>query len=637
MAELLWTPTEQYKLDSAIWNYIEYLEKHYLLKFEDYHALHQWSITCIDDFWKSIIHYFDISYSGSLVSSLEWDNNESDFTNAKWFDGISLSYCEHIFKQKNNLLPAVKYTDENHNYIEISWQELEERVSSVQQYLIYKGIVKGDRVVGILNNTIETIVIFLATNSLGAIWSCCSPDFGDKSIVDRFLQIQPKILFYQSSYQYNSKVFTKDDTSTYLRDSIVSIEEIIDVGSIQWTSIFKDFKPQYLSFERVEFEHPIWILYSSGTTGIPKAITHRTGGNLLEHYKALALHQNVLAGDNFLWYSTTGWMMWNYALSSLLCGATLCLFDGIINHDNHQSFWNFIKRAKVDHLGAGAVYFSSITELSINDYAPKVIASTGSPLPINTFEDLQSKFPKVHIISLSGGTDVCSAFLTGSALLPVYAGMLQCIALGADIVATNEYGNVVEDEVGELIIRQPMPSMPIYFWNDKDNIKYKESYFDKFLKVWAHGDWIKIIPHQGIIIYGRSDATLNRGGVRIGTAEIYNTVNVIPNVSDSLVITIDKNDGSSQMVLFVQLVNNQALDVDFVALLKSKLRTVNSPRHVPDIIYQVRDVPYTLSGKKLELPIKKIFAGASLEKAITKDIMRNPACLEEYIALKLAL
>lgn len=630
MSELLWVPTEQSKINSVIWNYKEYIEKSYNLSFDNYHEMQLWSIAHIDKFWTSIINYFKISYSGTCKQVLQWDHADPDFTAAKWFEGIYLSYSEHIFKQKSQLRPALKYANENHTYTEISWHELEEMVSCVQQYLIKKGIVKGDRIVGILNNTIETIVIFLAANSLGAIWSCCSPDFGDKSMVDRFLQIDPKILFYQSSYQYNSKIFSKKESAIFLKDSIESLQDIVDINASEWTSIFEDYDPRPLSFERVEFDHPIWILYSSGTTGNPKAITHRTGGNLIEHYKALALHQNVKVGDNFLWYSTTGWMMWNYALSSLLCGATLCLFDGIINHDNHQTFWNFLRRAEVDHLGAGAVYFNSIADLVSTDYVPHVIGSTGSPLSATTFQELQIKFPNVHIISLSGGTDVCSAFLTGSQWLPVYAGLLQCVALGADIVAMNEHGEVVEDEVGELIIRKPMPSMPIYFWNDKDNIKYKESYFTKFKQLWSHGDWIKIIPHKGIIIYGRSDATLNRGGIRMGTAELYNTVNIIPNISDSLVIAVDKEDGSAVMILFVQLRNNQILDENFSSLIKSKLRTQNSPRHVPDIIYQVQDIPYTLSGKKLELPVKKIFSGISLEQAVAKDIMRNPACLEEY-------
>src|SRR5690606_38209877 len=318
-----------------------------------------------------------------------------------------------------------------------------------------KGVQKGDRIVGILNNTVETIAIFLAVNSLGAIWSCCSPDFGDRSIIERFAQIEPKVLFLETEYQYNGKSFSKQETLVQIQRHITSIETVVPVYEEDWKNIFSTYTPVKLSFLRVPFSHPIWILYSSGTTGKPKAITHGTGGNLLEHYKALAIHQNVQERENFLWYTTTGWMMWNYALSSLLCGATLCLFNGAIHYHNHTDFWEFIKRAEVHHLGGGAAYFSATHDLQVTDYQPKVIGSTGSPLPAATFENLQQKFPDVHIISLSGGTDVCSAFLSGCPYLPVYTGEIQCRTLGSDIVAVNDQGKEVYNEVGELVIKQP--------------------------------------------------------------------------------------------------------------------------------------------------------------------------------------
>src|SRR5690606_17225916 len=305
-----------------------------------------------------------------------------------------------------------------------------------------------------------TIAIFLAVNSLGAIWSCCSPDFGDKAIVERFEQIEPKILFIETNYQYNNKKFSKIDTLTMLVSRLRNLQEVVDLNDSIWKSLLDNYHPKELKFTRVPYSYPIWILYSSGTTGKPKAITHSTGGNILEHYKALALHQNVQKGDNFLWYTTTGWMMWNYALSSLLCGATLCLYNGSITYREHTRFWDFVRRSEVDHLGSGASYFASIHELTIPDYRPKVIGSTGSPLPDATFENIHDKFPDTPIISLSGGTDVCSAFLSGCPLLPVYAGEIQCRTLGSDIVAYNDAGLEVYNEVGELVIKQPMPSMP---------------------------------------------------------------------------------------------------------------------------------------------------------------------------------
>jgi acetoacetyl-CoA synthetase len=438
----------------------------------------------------------------------------------------------------------------------------------------------------------------------------------------------------ETRYRYNDKEFSKVETQRVLRENIESLETVVDLCSPEWEALLSAYVPREITFMRVPFSHPLWILYSSGTTGNPKAITHSVGGNLLEHYKALALQQNVQEGDNFLWYTTTGWMMWNYALSALLCGATLCLYDGAIHHASHRTFWTFLQRAEVDHLGAGAAYYSSLHDFSIEGYAPKVIGSTGSPLPVATFENLQEKFPQTHIISLSGGTDVCSAFLSGSAMLPVYAGQLQCRALGAAIEALNDDGQAVYDEVGELVIEKPMPSMPIYFWNDKGNVKYHESYFEKFPRVWSHGDWIKIIRDEGIIIYGRSDATLNRGGVRIGTAEVYNAINGLEGIMDSLVICIEQVDGSSQMLLFVKLAVTQVLDETLRNKIKTQLRSTYSPRHVPDVICEVQDIPYTLSGKKLELPIKKLFMGHDIEKVVSKDVLRNPDCLHEYAQLR---
>lgn len=632
MSKALWTPSSEYIQKSGLFNYQQFLESEKGRKFSSYHDLHQWSIDNLDEFWTSLLSYFDISYSGTYNQGVTLNSKSTDFIDTQWFEGIELSYAEHIFKQTTTERPALKFASESIGYEEVSWKELAEMVSRIQQFLIEKGVEKGDRVAAVLNNTTESIAIFLAVNSLGAIWSCCSPDFGDVSISERFTQIKPKVLFIETSYQYNERIFSKLDTLERLKADLVDLSAIVQVYEDDWKKIIFGYVPKNLTFVRVPFSHPIWILYSSGTTGKPKAITHSTGGNLLEHFKALVLHQNVLDGENFLWYTTTGWMMWNYALSSLLCGATLCLFDGIINHNKHLTFWTFLKRAKVDHLGAGAVYFSSLEGLEIKDYAPKVIGSTGSPLPVATFEDLQHKFPEVHIVSLSGGTDVCSAFLSGCPILPVYAGMLQCRTLGSDIVAYNDEGIAVYDQVGELVIRKPMPSMPLYFWNDEQNIKYHDSYFANFSSVWSHGDWIKI-NEEGIVIYGRSDATLNRGGVRIGTAEIYNAVNSLADIDDSLVVCVDYENGSSSMLLFVRLENTASFTEELKDNIKRTLRGQYSPRHVPDFIYSVSDIPYTLSGKKLELPIKKIFSGTDVNKAVSTDIMRNPESLKDYVSI----
>ncbi|PRD48738.1 acetoacetate--CoA ligase [Sphingobacterium haloxyli] len=634
MKQPIWTPSEQYIKSSVLYDFQQFVEQRYNRCFLDYASFHQWSIERQDSFWEAILLYFKISYEGAYEPVLKWQHTDIDFIEARWFEGISLSYAAHIFRGKKGIYPAIKYTDEAGNYLEITWDELREKVSSIQQFLSEKGVKKGDRVVGILNNTIETVSIFLASNSLGAIWSCCSPDFGDRSITERFIQIDPKVLFIELDYQYNGKTFSKRETLAYIKNNIPSIGTIITVYKDDWQAIFRNYPSRDLHFLNVPFSHPIWILYSSGTTGKPKAITHRTGGNLLEHYKALAIHQNVKKGENFLWYSTTGWMMWNYALSSLLCEATLCLFNGAIHYDGHRAFWEFVKRANVHHLGGGAAYFSAIHNLKVENYEPKVVGSTGSPLPVATFENLQEKFPGTHIISLSGGTDVCSAFLSGCTYLPVYAGEIQCRTLGSDIVAVNDQGEEVANEVGELIIRKPMPSMPLYFWNDKGNERYRESYFSERKGVWSHGDWISIMDHGGIVMYGRSDATLNRGGIRIGTAEIYNVVNDLDGVRDSLVIATDNEKGESKMLLFIQLDLGNESEI-IIPLIKSELAKQYSARHVPDLFYAVKDIPYTLSGKRLEIPIKKIFSGYPIEKAVSKDVMRNPECLDEYVQIYL--
>ncbi len=631
MKEPLWIPTQAYTEHSPLFEYWQYIIDTYDLNISNYAELHAWSIDNVSIFWESIIAFFNIKYSGEYKKVFNHRGDGNDFTDINWFDGISLSYSEHVFLDKQPHAIAVKYADEESAYKEFTWSELSDRVSCLQSYMKDNGIVKGDRVVGVLNNTVEALVIFLAANSIGAIWSCCSPDFGDKSIVERFSLIEPKMLFIEKSYQYSGRTFDKSTTLINILNKIDTIKNSVIVNSKDWKEIFINYSPIDLWFQQVHFDHPIWILYSSGTTGKPKAITHRTGGNLIEHLKALALHQNVQAGENFLWYTTTGWMMWNYALSSLLCGATLCLYNGAINHDKHSTFWNFLKRAKVDHLGAGASYFSSIHDLIIKDYEPKVIGSTGSPLPEKTFENLQSKFPNAHIISLSGGTDVCSAFLSGSSLIPVYAGEIQCRTLGSDIVAFDEYQNELIEQVGELVIKQPMPAMPLCFWGDRENKKYKESYFSSYPGKWNHGDWIAINKHGGIVMHGRSDSTLNRSGVRIGTAEIYNGLLSLPSITDSLVIVSEGLDDMSTMVLFIQLVDDKLNFDEVIKDVKYTLRMQYSPRHVPDLFFQVHDIPYTLSGKKLEIPIKKIFSGIPVEKAITKDIMRNPSSVGEYI------
>lgn len=611
------------------------MEQEHKLTFASYHDLWLWSTTDISSFWQGIAAYFDVSFHTAYDEVWVEGKDKDSFIGAKWFVGSTLNYAEHVFRCETEVRPAIIFQSELGTLSEVSWQELRSMVIRLQRYLKKLGVGKGDRVAGVLVNGVEAIALFLATNSIGAVWSCCSPDFGEASIRDRFEQIGPKVLFANSSYHYNGRVFEKEENIKRLAGQLSSLSACVLIGDPIWRDVMAyDISGIDLQFTSVAFDDPIWILYSSGTTGKPKAITHGAGGMLLEHLKALALHQNVQQGERFMWYSTTGWMMWNYALSSLLLGNTLCIYDGATNYPDKMNLWRFAKGASVDHFGAGAAYLISCQDQDLKTlaYSPKTIGSTGSPLPPDVFEWINRQFPESQIISLSGGTDVCSAFLSGCSLLDVYAGEIQCRALGAKIEAFDGDGHAVYNEVGELVILAPMPCMPIYFWNDTDNEKYRHSYFDEYRGIWSHGDWIKITNNGGIIMYGRSDATLNRGGVRIGTAEVYNVLNVLEEIADSLVICVDHDNGSSDMLLFVEM-KDGTLDDALKDKIKGALRQQYSPRHVPDQIFQVSAIPYTLSGKKLELPVKKIFSGVPADQAVAKDVMRNAAAIDGFVAI----
>lgn len=635
MNNLLWKPSSSYIEQSNLKKYESWLKDHKNLIFADYQSLWQWSVENVAEFWETIYQFFEIDSHTNYQTVLR--HNSEGMIGTRWFEGATISYAEHIFRYRNIERPAIIFQSENQPLTEISWQALEQKVLAIQNYLHEKGINKGDRVVGYLPNTPDTIAIFLAVNSIGAIWSCCSPDFGLESLIDRFQQIEPKILFACSSYHYGGKIFDKGNIVKELSGQLPSLLDTVILESPNWHSIMSVVPDRALTFLPIEFNDPIWILYSSGTTGKPKAITHSTGGNLIEHLKALALHQDVQPGERYFWYSTTGWMMWNFALSSMACGATLCLYDGSPAYPDIDVLWQFAKDAEVDHFGGGAAFYINYMKqdsdfFKDNRLQIKTLGSTGSPLPPQVFEWIyENVSDNLHLISLSGGTDVCSAFMGGCPYLPVYSGEIQCRMLGANIEAWSDEGKPVYDEVGELVIKDAMPSMPLFFWKDEHNQKYKSSYFEKYEGVWCHGDWIRITKNLGIIIYGRSDATLNRDGVRIGTAEVYNAVEALPEIKDSLIICIEKTDGSFFMPLYVVLHENQVLDEALKNKIKAQLRSQYSPRHVPDAIFEVPEIPYTISGKKIEMPIKKILMGTLIEKAVSLDAMRNPQSIDWFL------
>ncbi len=566
----------------------------------------------------------------------------------KWFEASTLSYAEHVFRNRVEDRPAIIFSSEGADSREISWSELEAKVAAMALWMRAQGIVPGDRVVSLLPNIPENVIAFLSANSLGAIWSSCSPDFGVEAIRDRVIQVAPKLLIVSDGYRYGGKAFDRSEEWSRLIDQLPSVRTIVNVDligssfrlfdAVSWHDVMQ-YPAESLSFEHVFFDHPIWILFSSGTTGRPKAIAHPTGGILLEHLKALVFHQDVRPGERYFWYSTTGWMMWNYALSSLLAGATLVLYDGSAGYPGMDRLWHLAQVHQIQHVGGGAAFYIACMKAGISFDANafphlRTIGSTGSPLPPEAFEWIYEAVKRdVWLISLSGGTDVCSAFVGGCPLRPVVAGEIQCRMLGCDLEAFDAAGRTIKGVAGEMVIRQPMPSMPVYFWDDQGNTRYRASYFSGFPDVWTHGDWVELTDRDTLKITGRSDATLNRDGVRIGTAELYRTLESMPEVSDSLVVCIDRSDGSQHMPLFVVLTQGVALDEDLKQRIRREIRTRCSPRHVPDEIISVPSIPYTLSGKKTEMPVKRILMGSVPDEVISRDTLRDPSALDAFIRM----
>jgi acetoacetyl-CoA synthetase len=667
---ILWNPPQTLMEGSNMKRYMRWLSENQQLEFANYDALYQWSVRDIPAFWESIWKFFDLKSSGDYSKVLE--RPAQGMIGARWFEGTRISYAEHIFRQANANRPAIVSSSENGIVREVSWAQMESEVASIGAWLKSCGVGQGDRVAGILPNIPETISIFLAVNSLGAVWSSCSPDFGEASVIDRFQQIEPKVVFLSDGYTYNGKAYPKSDLLPALRKALPSakywvlvpwldtgartagLEPIADglagterrisgldqdnpvMGLVDFRDLMKREAPA-LTFTEIPFNDPIWILFSSGTTGKPKAITHSAGGCLLEHLKALALHQDVQPGERYFWYSTTGWMMWNYALASLLCGASLVIYEGAAGYPGLERLWQFADVQKLQHFGAGAAFYIACMKAGLqfpNGSFPilRTIGSTGSPLPPQAFEWIYRSVKKdAWLISLSGGTDICSAFVGGCPLLPVYEGEIQTRMLSCALEAFDENGKPVRNALGEMVILEPMPSMPIYFWGDQSHERYHASYFEQYPGIWRHGDYIRINDHGGVEIFGRSDATLNRDGVRIGTAEIYQAVEQVPEVLDSLVVCLERADGSFFMPLFVVMKPGVVLSDEIQHEIRKQLRVRYSPRHVPDKIIAIPEIPYTISGKKMEAPVKKILMGTDPDKAASRDTMRNPWALGEII------
>lgn len=643
---VLWAPSNKFIRDSRLKHYLGWLGEKKNLQFDSYHEAWSWSVDRPAGFWESIWEYFEVK-SHSPYSTPMSDDPMPD---TRWFEGSSLNYAEHVFRAKSDRQPAILFQSERHALMEVSWKELEHSVARMAAYLRSIGVEKGDRVVAFLPNIPESTAAFLAACSVGAIWSSCSPDFGVNSVVDRFQQIEPKVLFAVDGYQYNGKPYDKMAAVGELCDKLPTLEKTIllpyldekaDAGiipnGILWAKAMET-ETTGLSFEAVPFEHPIWVLYSSGTTGIPKAITHSHGGVLLEHFKYLAFHNDVHPGERFFWFSTTGWMMWNFVQASLLVGATIVLYDGSPGYPNLNVLWEFTEKAGIHHFGTSAPYLVACMKQGLapgKDYKLehlRSVGSTGAPLPPEAFDYVYQNIKEdVWLCSMSGGTDVCTAFVGGCPLEPVYLGEIQCRCLGCALYAFDDDAEPVVGEVGEMVITEPMPSMPIFFWDDEGKQRYLGSYFEMYPGIWRHGDWVKITARHSLVILGRSDATLNRQGIRIGTAEIYRAVNKVEEVKDSLIVNLELSGGRHYMPLFVMMNEGEALTEEVKNRLRQILRSEYSPRHVPDEIIEVKDIPYTISGKKLEAPVKKILMGRPVDKAANPDSMRNPESLGFFV------
>jgi acetoacetyl-CoA synthetase len=638
VAPALWRPEPGLVEHSTMTRFMRWAEADRGLHLRSYDELWRWSVSDLADFWGAIWRFFDVVADGDVEPALE----SAKMPGARWFPGARLSYAEHVMRGKPDDGVAILHASELRELGAWTWADLREQVSGIRAGLAGLGVGSGDRVVGFMPNLPETIAAFLATASLGAVWSSCSPDFGVSSVVDRFAQIEPKVLLAVDGYRYGGKDFAKGDVIARLQAELPSLERTVVLPYLgeegDWAQTFGRTEVP-LEFVRVPFDHPLWILFSSGTTGLPKAIVHGHGGILLEHLKQLHLHLNAQAGDRILWFTTTGWMMWNFLVSALLTPASIVLYDGNPGNDGMTVLWDLAERTQTTCFGTSAAFIHASMKAGIEPAARRELSSvtsvgsTGSPLSAEGFRWIYEQLGSdTWLFSMSGGSDVCSAFVGGTPLLPVRLGELQARALGVDVRAFDDAGHELVDEVGELVVVQPMPSMPVGFWGDDDGSRYRETYFDIYPGIWRHGDWIRITAEGGAVISGRSDSTINRGGIRMGTAEIYRAALAVDGIQDALVVDIPDplGTGEAWMPLFVVLADGEALTDALVTEIRRSIRSACSPRHVPDEVIAVREIPRTLSGKLLEVPIKRLLMGSAPDEIVSRDSLANPDAFDWF-------
>ncbi|MHB1469559.1 MAG: acetoacetate--CoA ligase [Solirubrobacteraceae bacterium] len=643
---VLWTPSAEQLEQAELTRYARWLERKRGLAFADYHELWAWSVHDLDAFWDSLFDYFEIPFDGRRGPALA----EREMPGARWFPGRRVNYAERMFVGRDPATLAIVHSSELRGQTETSWGELAELTARVRAGLVDAGVGRGARDAALMPNVLETVAALLASASLGAIWSCVAPEMGAASVIDRLEQIEPKIVIAVDGYRYSGRDFQVLDTVAALRGALPSAQTTVllpyldpgrDVDALPGVTSWARFTARRapLEFERVPFEQPLWVLYSSGTTGPPKAIVHSQGGILLEHLKKLRLHVDARAGDRFFWFTTTGWMMWNFQVGGLLSDAAIVLYDGSPRDPDGGALFDVAARSGATCFGASAGYIAAciadgVTPREGRDLSRlRALGSTGSPLPPEAFDWVYRELGEVWLFSTSGGTDVCTSFLGGAPTLPVHRGELQARSLGADVQAFDPDGEPLREAVGELVIAQPMPSMPICFWGDADGSRLRESYFDTYPGVWHHGDWVRFTRNGGAVILGRSDATINRGGVRMGSSEIYRVVLAIEEVLDALVVDVPRTGGGSWMPLFVVLRDGVELDEGLTQRIRARIRNDCSPRHVPDELHQIAQTPRTLSGKLLEVPVKRILMGDAPEAAAESSSLANPDSLRPFLEL----
>jgi acetoacetyl-CoA synthetase len=632
---VLWQPDEAFAEGTRLRAYMRWLAQERGVDAATYDELWRWSVGDLDAFWSSVADYFDVAFHEPPRAVL----GRREMPGAEWFAGATLSYPEHILRGRDDGAVAIRHASELRPLGELTWGELRTLTARIQAGLRDLGVGHGDRVAAYMPNIPETIAAFLAVAGLGAIWSSCSPDFGARSVVDRFAQIEPKVLLAVDGYRYGGRDHDRgavvDEIHAQVGGALVRLGYLDGSG---FQDGFLGRADAELELAPVPFDHPLWVLYSSGTTGLPKAIVHGHGGILLEQLKKLNLHLDAQADDRVFWFTTTGWMMWNFLVGVLLTPASIVLYDGSPAAPSPDRLWQLADEAGITCFGTSAAFIAGCMKAGVQPAAGRdlsalrSVGATGSPLSPEGFRWVYDELGSdTWLFSTSGGTDVCTAFVGGVALEPVYEGELQGRSLGCDVQAFDDAGRPLVDEVGELVITQPLPSMPLYFWNDPDGERLHEAYFAMYPGVWRHGDWIEITSRGTAIIYGRSDSTINRGGVRMGTSEIYGAVLALDEIVDALVVDVPRAGLESWLALFVVLREGAELDDDLRAVIARRVREDCSPRHVPDDVLAVAEVPRTLSGKVLEVPVKRILAGAPPERAASRDSLANPAALDWFV------